>query len=59
MDIVSRPRPREVPAEVSEKSERKIAALVLAAGRSSRMGGPNKLLATLDDKPLVAHVVDA
>lgn len=59
MDIVSRPRPREVPAEVAEKSERKIAALVLAAGRSSRMGGPNKLLATLEGKPLVAHVVDA
>lgn len=59
MDIVSRPRPREVPAEASEKSDRKIAALVLAAGRSSRMGGPNKLLATLQGKPLVAHVVDA
>lgn len=59
MDIVSRPRPREIPAEAAEKSDRKIAALVLAAGRSSRMGGPNKLLATLDGKPLVAHVVDS
>jgi molybdenum cofactor cytidylyltransferase len=59
MDIVSRPRPREAPPEAIVKSERRIAAIVLAAGRSSRMGGPNKLLAELDGKPLVAHVVDA
>lgn len=59
MDIVSRPRPREKAIEAVSKSDRRIAALVLAAGRSSRMGGPNKLLATIDGKPLVAHVVDA
>lgn len=59
MDIVSRPRPREAPPEAIVKSQRRIAALVLAAGRSSRMGGPNKLLAELDGKALVAHVVDA
>ncbi|MEQ9125976.1 MAG: nucleotidyltransferase family protein, partial [Alphaproteobacteria bacterium] len=28
-------------------------AVLLAAGRSSRMGGPNKLLASFDDTPLV------
>ena len=27
--------------------------MLLAAGRSSRMGGPNKLLALFDGKPLV------
>ena len=59
MDIVSRPRPREVVAEADSPAARKVAALVLAAGKSSRMGGPNKLLATLDGKPLIAHVVDA
>lgn len=59
MDIVSRPRPREAPPEAIVKSQRRIAAVVLAAGRSSRMGGPNKLLAELGGKPLVAHVVDA
>jgi molybdenum cofactor cytidylyltransferase len=32
---------------------------VLAAGQSSRMGGPNKLLAEIGGKPLVRHVVDA
>ncbi|NBC31951.1 MAG: NTP transferase domain-containing protein [Alphaproteobacteria bacterium] len=36
-----------------------LAALVLAAGRSRRMGEPNKLLADLGGKPLVAWAVDA
>ena len=35
-----------------------IAALVLAAGRSTRMGS-NKLLEYLNDRPIVRHVVDA
>jgi molybdenum cofactor cytidylyltransferase len=35
-----------------------VAALVLAAGRSSRAGG-SKLLAMLDGKPLLRHAVDA
>jgi len=37
----------------------KVAALILAAGRSTRMGGPNKLLATIDGKPLVRMVAEA
>lgn len=36
----------------------RIAALVLAAGRSTRMQGENKLLAQLGGVPLVARVVD-
>jgi molybdenum cofactor cytidylyltransferase len=36
----------------------RIAALVLAAGQSSRMG-ENKLLLPLDGKPVLRHVVDA
>ncbi|MSO64867.1 MAG: 4-diphosphocytidyl-2C-methyl-D-erythritol kinase [Alphaproteobacteria bacterium] len=36
----------------------RIAAIVLAAGRSSRMGA-NKLLADIDGRPMVSHVVDA
>jgi molybdenum cofactor cytidylyltransferase len=59
MDIVSRPRPREGVAEAELPTQRHIAALVLAAGKSSRMGGPNKLLATLEGAPLVARTVDA
>ena len=56
MEIVTRPQPRTEPAP--EKG-RAIAAVVLAAGRSSRMGGPNKLLAQIGGRPLVRHVVDA
>jgi molybdenum cofactor cytidylyltransferase len=56
MEIVTRPQPRTEPAP--EKG-RAIAAVVLAAGRSSRMGGPNKLLAEIGSKPLVRIVVDA
>jgi len=55
MEIVTRPQPREEPAETG----RAIAALVLAAGRSSRMGGPNKLLEKINGRPLVRIVVDA
>ena len=36
----------------------RIAALVLAAGQSRRMGA-NKLLIDLDDRPMIARVVDA
>ncbi len=35
------------------------AAIVLAAGRSRRMGGRNKLLMTIDGVPMVRHVVNA
>lgn len=57
MEIVSRPRPREpgrAPADAPP-----VAALILAAGRSSRMGGPNKLLAPWRGLPLVRHVAEA
>jgi molybdenum cofactor cytidylyltransferase len=50
MEIVTRPQPREKP---EKEDNRNIAAIILAAGRSTRMGGPNKLLAELDGKKLV------
>jgi molybdenum cofactor cytidylyltransferase len=50
MEIVTRPQPREEPAP--EKG-RPIAAVILAAGRSTRMGGPNKLLAEIGGRPLI------
>jgi 2-C-methyl-D-erythritol 4-phosphate cytidylyltransferase / 2-C-methyl-D-erythritol 2,4-cyclodiphosphate synthase len=34
-------------------------AIVVAAGSSTRMGGTDKLLAALGDRPLLAHAVDA
>jgi molybdenum cofactor cytidylyltransferase len=36
-----------------------VAAIVLAAGRSTRMGAQNKLLADLNGKPMVRQVVEA
>ncbi len=55
MEIVTRPQPRELPppAAPAPSARRSVAAIVLAAGRSTRMGGPNKLLETISGKPLV------
>ena len=54
MEIVTRPQPREEPATRAGR----VAAVVLAAGRSTRMGGPNKLLAEINGKPLVRTAVE-
>jgi molybdenum cofactor cytidylyltransferase len=50
MEIVTRPQPRAKP---EAEGNRNVAAIILAAGRSTRMGGPNKLLAELGSKKLV------
>jgi molybdenum cofactor cytidylyltransferase len=61
-EIPSRPLPRaEATAATEHKPEAKpqgprIGALLLAAGQSRRMGGPNKLLAEVDGVPMVARV---
>ncbi len=55
MEIVTRPQPR---APAGSEGNRNVAAIVLAAGRSTRMGGPNKLLAELGGRPLVRRVAE-
>jgi molybdenum cofactor cytidylyltransferase len=55
MEIVTRPQPRE---SLAADNNRNVAAIILAAGRSTRMGGPNKLLAELEGKPLVRIVTE-
>ncbi|GAB4537868.1 MAG: molybdopterin-binding/glycosyltransferase family 2 protein [Roseibium sp.] len=56
MEIGTRPQLREIKRD---RTSPKIAAIILGAGKSSRMGGPNKLLATLDGKALIRHVAEA
>ena len=58
MEIVSRPQPRAAAAKTGE-SPPCVAAIVLAAGRSTRMEGANKLLEDYAGKPLVRHAVEA
>jgi molybdenum cofactor cytidylyltransferase len=56
MEIPTRPQPREKsPAAKAVMVE----SVVLAAGRSSRMAGPNKLLALFDGTPLIRRTVEA
>ncbi len=64
-EITSRPMPRtgdprtgDGPAPPAPRRPR-IAAIVLAAGRSTRMGPANKLLQDIEGHPMVARVVDA
>jgi molybdenum cofactor cytidylyltransferase len=54
MEIITRPQPRVEPIAAGKR----IAAVVLAAGRSTRMGGPNKLTAEINGKPLVRIAVE-
>jgi len=54
-EIASRPQPREGGGTAPTKP--RIAAVVLAAGQSTRMGS-NKLLADLHGKPLLAQTVE-
>ena len=54
MEIVTRPQPRVE----TDESRRRVAAVVLAAGRSTRMGAINKLIAEIGGKPLVRIVAE-
>lgn len=64
-DIPTRPMPRSRrrssngEGDTASARAPKIAAIVLAAGQSRRMGSENKLLAELGGKPMVRHVAEA
>lgn len=64
-EIETRPQPRSGPKDNGSGSDHsgvprapRIAAILLAAGRSTRMGAQNKLLAEVDGKPMVRHVAE-
>ena len=57
-EIPSRPAPRGQPVPSGPRAPA-IAAIVLAAGQSRRMGEVNKLLADVDGKPMLARVMEA
>ena len=61
-EIATRPQPRDKPlggAGVAHPSAPRVAALILAAGKSSRMGAANKLTLEVEGRPMVARAVDA
>lgn len=55
MEIETRPQPRRAKDKSMQLKPSRIGALVLAAGKSSRMGDANKLLQELDGEALVRH----
>jgi molybdenum cofactor cytidylyltransferase len=55
MEIVTRPQPR---ASLAEEERPSVAGIVLAAGRSTRMGGPNKLLEEWNGQPIIRTTVE-
>ncbi len=58
----ARPLPRAAavePAQPTPAKAARIAAVILAAGRSSRMGSSNKLMADIGGQPMVARVAAA
>ena len=53
-EIPTRPQRRDE-EETGPQQAPRVAIVILAAGRSTRMGGPNKLLADANGQPLVVH----
>ena len=59
MEIPTRPQPRDAASPASKGGPGQVAAIVLGAGQSRRMGEENKLLALVDGRPMISHMVDA
>ncbi|MBV8391551.1 MAG: molybdopterin-binding/glycosyltransferase family 2 protein, partial [Alphaproteobacteria bacterium] len=61
-EIASRPQPRDDEADGEDAGPQqapRVAIVLLAAGKSTRMGGPNKMLVDANGQPLVVHAVKA
>ncbi len=56
-EIPSRPQPRD--RKPKNGPAPRVAAIIMGAGRSTRMGDANKLTEEFDGKPMIAHVADA
>lgn len=54
MEIASRPKPREI-----IENRFKLAGIVLAAGRSRRMGEANKMVVDIEGKAMICHPVES
>ncbi|MBY0510692.1 MAG: molybdopterin-binding/glycosyltransferase family 2 protein [Rhodospirillaceae bacterium] len=59
VDTPSRPLPRKAAVEAPPALAPKVAAILLAAGQSRRMGPSNKLLMEVEGEPLVRRTVSA
>lgn len=57
-EILSRPQPRTIDSRETSTGHGELAAVLLAAGQSRRMGARNKLLIEIEGKPMVAHAAD-
>lgn len=58
-EIPTRPMPRKHNENRVPTKRKNIAAIILAAGQSRRMGKENKMLIKIDGKPMVRHSVEA
>ncbi|MEC8622960.1 MAG: NTP transferase domain-containing protein, partial [Pseudomonadota bacterium] len=58
-EIPTRPIPRKHNENRMPTKRKNIAAIILAAGQSRRMGKENKMLIKIDGKPMVRHAVEA
>ena len=58
-EIPGRPQPREGQRRGASEGAGNVWAVVLAAGRSTRMGRQNKLLSPIEGKPMVVRTVAA
>jgi molybdopterin-guanine dinucleotide biosynthesis protein A len=45
--------------QLSDAIRKDVTGVILAGGRATRMGGVDKGLIPVNDRPMIAHVIDA